>query len=92
MTHEQPWSIAGNRHWRDTVTIEAVGKVHVSTCRPWVTRDTQRDDYETCLFTDRGSVVIPIWVEGDTAAEAAHRARIKPEAVAYALVHYGIQG
>jgi hypothetical protein len=66
---ETPWSIPGNRHWRDTVTIETVGRVTVSTCRPWVTgMSAQRDDYETCLFTQRGgSTVIPIYVDGDAA-------------------------
>jgi hypothetical protein len=86
---ETSWSVAGNRHWRDTVTIESVGRVAVSTCRPWVTRGVQSDQYETCLFTARGSVVVPIWITGDDAAAAAHTARIAPEAIAFALINYG---
>jgi hypothetical protein len=49
MTTELEWSIPDNRHWWDEVTIEGVGVVTVSTCRPWKL-DGQESFYETMMF------------------------------------------
>jgi hypothetical protein len=95
VTTELEWSAPDNRHWWDDVPIEGMGKVTVTTCRPWRYWDDpqpheQADFYETMMFwgpevAGRQQIVVDHYASERTAL-SGHRYWELPEVIAQTLV------
>lgn len=93
MTTELERSTPGNRHWWDDVSVEGVGEITVSTCRPWSMGwedNKQQPYYETMMFwgpeiAGRQQIIVDHYVSERTAL-SGHRYWELPEVIAQTLI------